>query len=361
MLFIPSFLVVGMKTIDEVKKEILTFLDINNLNNLAIIADNDEDGLTAALQTKQFFVLKGVNAKVFFYDHSKKDSSVFTKQLFELNPDKLLFLDLNEGFVFDIITDLKLDFEFVVVDHHRGAELENIKQNHLIIKPTMFSEVESSKYPTSKMAHDLFEGTDWVCLIGLIGDFAFDKWEDFLNESIKKYDLTKEEFFYIANIVGCIISQYQDLIPELFEFLQTVKKPQDLVDSKFVGFKKEFDNIVLEEKEKFKTTAEKFEDIGLVIFETRKGFSSKFSTILSSLNSNTMFFIYSKDAEYIKGSLRRQDFKVDCNEVLKYCIKDVKDANGGGHIPAGGCKFPVTYLDEFKKRLVEFMKMQNTN
>ena len=50
-----------MKSIDEVKTQILDFLDLENLERLAIIADNDEDGLTAALQTKSFFVRKGIS------------------------------------------------------------------------------------------------------------------------------------------------------------------------------------------------------------------------------------------------------------------------------------------------------------
>ena len=48
-----------MKTIKAVKDEILNFLDIEKLEKLAIIADNDEDGLTAALQTKKFFTKQG--------------------------------------------------------------------------------------------------------------------------------------------------------------------------------------------------------------------------------------------------------------------------------------------------------------
>ena len=50
-------------------KKIMDFLDLEKGKRIAVISDNDADGITAAAQMKIFLDSKKVESMVFFYDH----------------------------------------------------------------------------------------------------------------------------------------------------------------------------------------------------------------------------------------------------------------------------------------------------
>jgi single-stranded DNA-specific DHH superfamily exonuclease len=81
-----------MDSIDLVKRKIDTFLEVSPGKKIAIISDNDEDGLTAAVQATLFFEAAGVETEVFFYDHTLRQASFFGD--FNRNTfDATVFLD----------------------------------------------------------------------------------------------------------------------------------------------------------------------------------------------------------------------------------------------------------------------------
>ena len=340
----PLFLT-SLKKIDD-------FLLINSLKRVAIVADNDQDGLTAAVQMKLFFDSKKIDSRVFFYDHYTKRFNFPKDFFFDFNPEKTIFLDLNEGFISDILTDIGTKAgPCLVIDHHQSSLITNAPFRMVVIKPHSFSSVEPSRYPASKMVHDLFNGKDWICSIGVIGDFAHEQWSDFLLQVSKKYHLPLKKLHELDDIVACITSQYPEKINSLFEFLCKAKKPDELLKSEYVVFKNLFEARLKILRDLFYTDAEYYPDCELYFFKSDNRFSGKLSNNISKENPAKVVIIFEQPGEYIKCSIRRQDFKVNCGELARSGLIGIPNSNGGGHIPAAGATFPAEYLEQFKKQV----------
>ena len=102
------------------QKKVLDFLALGETKRIAVIADNDQDGLTAAVQMKKFLDSKRIDTQVFFYDHYSREISPSANSLFEFSPEKTIFLDLNESFISDSLRQIgKSTGPFVVIDHHQ--------------------------------------------------------------------------------------------------------------------------------------------------------------------------------------------------------------------------------------------------
>jgi nanoRNase/pAp phosphatase (c-di-AMP/oligoRNAs hydrolase) len=333
-------------------KKISDFLSIDVLKRVAIIADNDQDGLTAAVQMKLFFDSKKVESKVFFYDHYTKRFNFPKDFFFDFNPEKTIFLDLNEGFISDILTDIGTKAgPCLIIDHHQSSLITNAPFRMVIIKPHSFSSVEPSRYPASKMVNDLFNGKDWICSIGVIGDFAHEQWSDFLNSVSKKYHLSLNKLHELDDIVACITSQYPEKINSLFEFLCKAKHPNELLKSEYVIFKNLFEARLKILKEMFYSDAEYFPDCELYFFKSDNRFAGKLSNNISKENPTKVVIIFEQPEDKIKCSIRRQDFKVNCGELAKAGLVGIPDSSGGGHIPAAGASFPADHLEQFKKQV----------
>ncbi|MEI7961679.1 MAG: DHH family phosphoesterase [archaeon] len=308
--------------------------------------------MTAAVQMKLFLDKNKVNSMIFFYDHYTKGFSYPKQSFLQFSPEKTIFLDLSDGFVSEIIADLgNATGPFLDIDHHQRDVVRGNAFKSIVIKPSSFSEIEPSKYPTSKMVFDLFGGRDWICSIGVIGDFAMDTWGDFLKKTATKHKLAPKKLATLAEIVECITSQYSEKINSLAEFLISVKSPKLLLTSEYVGLKKLFDARLKLLKEKFYKENECYDDAQLCFFKSDNRFSGKLSTIISTDLPNKTIIIFEQPGDSIKCSIRRQDFNVNCGNLARAGVKDIPQANGGGHIPAAGAHFPPQYLDQFKKNV----------
>ncbi|MDD3083464.1 MAG: hypothetical protein PHP82_00385 [Candidatus ainarchaeum sp.] len=344
-----------MQNIKLVKKKLFDFLDLDNIKKVAIISDNDEDGLTAAVNGKLFFESNGKEVMVFFYDHSNRNSESFVKPFNLFKPDKTLFFDLNENFVFDIVQDINnVITDFVVIDHHQGTELVNISQNYLVIKPNDFSNIESSKYPASKMVFDLFGGKKWVAGIGVIGDFSFNQWDNFINDICNNF--SKKELFEITEICSCIVSMHEKKIKELFDFLCKINNPKKILKSDFAKLNKNFQNLLNHEIKNLEKKGEFFDYVDLIFFETKPRLPSKLSTLFSSKNHKKTFIVYCFEKNFVKCSFRRQDFNVNCDELAKFSINGFDDSSAGGHFPASAARFPKKHFNKFKKNVIKYLE-----
>jgi len=340
-----SLFLTSLKKIDD-------FLSIDSLKRVAIVSDNDQDGLTAAVQMKLFFNSKKVESKVFFYDHYTKRFSFPLDFFFEFNPEKTIFLDLNEGFVSDILADIGTKAgPCLIIDHHQSSLVTSAPFRMVIIKPHSFSSVEPSRYPASKMVHDLFGGKDWVCSIGVIGDFAHEQWSDFLNTVSKKYHLPQKKLYELDDILACITSQYPEKINSLFEFLCKAKHPNELLKSEYVVFKNLFEARLKILRDVFYSDAEYYPDSELYFFKSDNRFAGKLSNNISKELPAKVVIIFEQPADKIKCSIRRQDFKINCGELAKAGLVNIPNSSGGGHIPAAGATFPLEYLEQFKKQV----------
>jgi single-stranded DNA-specific DHH superfamily exonuclease len=345
-----------MEDINIVRKKLFDFLDLKNSKKIAIISDNDEDGITAAINGRLFFENLGKEVKVFFYDHSDRNSDSFVTPFNNFQPDKTLFFDLNENFVFDIIQDIDVVLkDFVVIDHHAGIELVNISQNYMVIKPKDFSKIEPSKYPASKMVFDLFGGREWIACIGIIGDSCHKQWSDFIKKTSEKI-ISKKKLFELTEICSCVVSMHEKKIYDLFDFLCKIDSPKKLFESEFTELNEDFQKLLNSETKRLETDGKFFNNVDLVFFETKKRLPSKMSNIFSARETNKTFIIYTLKQDFVKCSLRRGDFKVDCNKLANYAINGFEKSSGGGHIPASAARFPKKHFEKFKQRVVDYLE-----
>ncbi len=229
---VKSVPVKELSLLESTKNKINAFLDINSVKRIAVVSDNDQDGLTASVQMKKFLDSKKIENKIFFYDHYSKSLNISVNEFIKFAPERTIFLDLSDGLISDALLQIgKHTAPFLVIDHHQSEVIRNNSFRCLVIKPVTFSKVTPSKYPTSKMVCDLFYCADWVASIGIIGDFAFEEWNDFLVKVEKKYNLKREQLNDLDEIVGCVSSQYPEKMMGLFDFICSAKGPKDLLNS----------------------------------------------------------------------------------------------------------------------------------
>ncbi len=345
-----------MKSIALVKREVFDFLAIEPGMNVAIVCDNDEDGLTAAVQTKLFLDMNGANSKVFFYDHNMKQARFFD-DFNRTQFDRTVFLDLNESFISDVLESVGANTgKFLIIDHHQTLPLNFSQTEYFSIKPWDFSKVTPSHYPTSKMVYDIFGGIDWICAIGVIGDYAFKEWSSFIKQVIKGHTLSEKELHELAGIVGCITAFHSRKITDLFEFLCSSKSPRDLFTSWFADLKKEFDLALEEERKRFYKEATFVEDANVYFFETKPNFRSKLSNLISKELPASTIIIFEDQGVNFGASFRRSDFKIDCGQLASFAVKEAKHGRGGGHIPAAAATFQRTYLTRLKEKVLTYIR-----
>lgn len=333
-------------------QKILQFLGLEKGKRIAIISDNDADGVTAAVQMKSFLDSRHVEAMIFFYDHYAKSFSYPKQTFLQFSPEKTVFLDLSDGFVSDVVAELGNSIgPFVVIDHHQRDVVRGNAFKSIVIKPGSFSQVEPSKYPTSRMVYDLFGGKDWICAIGVVGDFAMDAWKDFLKKTQNKYKLSSKKFAALTAITECVTSQYSEKINAFAEFLAVSATPKALLSSEYLGLKKLFEARLRVLREAFYKEAQCFDDVAVCFYKSDNRFSGKLSTIISQEVTNKTIIIYEQPADLVKCSIRRQDMSVNCANLAKAGVSGIPDSNGGGHIPAAGAHFPPEYLEQFKKNI----------
>ncbi len=350
------------RTTSKIRKKILEFVDFENTEKIMLFSDNDEDGLTSAIQLKKFLEKNGKETKIVFYDHRTglgKDS----KKFFQFKPEKIFFTDLADDFIRDIIKTLdskkKFQTRFVSIDHHqRNGSLEK-EYDCLVIKPDSISKKHASKYPASKMVNDIFGGDEWIALIGLIGDSSEKEWPSFFKKTLKKYSISEKKFYELTEIVTCIVSQHKNLLNDLLEFLSKEKEPKKLFKTVFAGLKKDFSKKVNKEIARFEKEKEHYPELKLSFFKTNHGFTSILSNILSSKNKREITIVYSIAGQFVNASIRNPLFEknnIDCNDIARKSVKDFEKSAGGGHAPAAGARFPKKHLEDFKKNVLEYLK-----
>lgn len=341
----------------KLKEEALKFLNFENNKKFLILTDDDEDGLTSALNVKKFIEKSNANAEVLFNEKrnlepgTKKESEVFKEKFDLVKPDIIIFLDLNEDLAYKNLEFISEEIPVLIIDHHPSPVEIKIKNKLLVLKPT-FSEIAPSQYSTTKIVYDIFGGDKFAVCVGLIGDSAFGEWKDFIEITAKENNTTVEKLTSISDIIKLNYSLKGDKL-ELFNFVYNngIKK---IIGSIYEEKAKDLIEHLKKEVERYNYDKEYSGDIGLAFFKTEKGFASKLSNDLSKLHTETIV-VYTID-DYVKGSVRRNDYKVNCGELIKYAMKNSKLGNGGGHIPAGGFACPNEYFEEFKKRAKEYVK-----
>ena len=367
----------------EINQELLgrvrsEFIDGNLKDkNICIIHDTDCDGLTSAfLITK---VLESVGAKPKLYiTETSRDKFLDSENMNKIREDNINFI-----FVADIGlkgSNLMFQYEelrsegvkFMIFDHHEySSELSN--KDSVYIHPITLVGKEQAAYCTSKLVYDSLyaenniadlKDYDWVYCTGMLGDMAFMDFKDEVLNIINKYEdnpveINKTMEYYNTKIGKCIgmdiaRSINQEAVHEVYKLLSNSKTPDELIGALSEDGKiSEAYHVVNYYLENFESMAEVTGDIIWVEIKEEYKLNSHISTLISQSKPDHTFITYQKIGNVYGLSARRQDMTYSMRDLISKCILGLRNANGGGHIPAAGGRVAVEDFETFKGRVLK--------
>lgn len=257
----------------------------------------------------------------------------------------------------------------LILDHHMlKADLNSGKT--LMIKPQFISEIEPSRYCASKLAYDLFsEFTElsdlsWICAVGIIGDYGYSQWKQFVDNAAKKHNLKKgkdiwhSELADIMELINGVEAADVSKIPKVFRLFYSARSPKAVLKSGLGVYRKKLDKELSYWMEKTLKEAERDKKLHLLFYtiKPRADIKSKFVNTLSrKFPKTTVVIIQDSGKPMLRVSARRQDFRVKCNELMQASLKGLKNASGGGHIPAAAGHFQRKDLGRFRQNLESYL------
>ena len=137
-----------------------------------------------------------------------------------------------------------------------------------------------------------------------------------------------------------------------FKILQSINSLKDL------NKLNKYDRIVGKEIKKltkqYKTKKQKIGKINFYYFKPKYPIKSSIINEISYAHSKQTYIFATPTAsnkKTISISARNQTKKIDMAQLLKAGIKNLKNANAGGHIPAAGATIQSKDLNQFKQNL----------
>ncbi|MBW2987438.1 DHH family phosphoesterase [Candidatus Woesearchaeota archaeon] len=338
-------------------------------DKIAIFYDNDPDGVcSGVLLYKALKNLLGCEPVIFEcapHDETSYYDEIIVR-LKRKNVNKIFILDLVVESRHEVMKKLEEFAELVIIDHHPLEK--NISSDRTIfIKPELYViGINPTRYCTTKQVFDLLSHVidiskyEWLAVMGIIGDYAYDSWQDFMEHCFRKYDVKEEPDIYqtmfgkatrYLNYVRTIdnkevkeVAEYLLKIEDFgtaFSILERYKKIEDEINKFIDGYEKFSE----EYPEK---------DLLIVHVQTAYKINSSVATQLSRKRfPRKVVITYFFTDGHVWVSARRQDGKADMGKLLRKCIEGFEEANAGGHVPAAGCSILKEDWPEFKKRLIE--------
>jgi oligoribonuclease NrnB/cAMP/cGMP phosphodiesterase (DHH superfamily) len=312
-------------------KKAVDFLKKNGNKKTIIIYDTDGDGIgAAAILTKTFkklfrktpkaipanHELLYINENMFQYIKNKKFEMVITVDI----P-----ADENPKFILELAKKTKV----LVIDHHQVRKNLNKIKNITHINPCLWK-----------------------------------PWKDFMKRIYRKYPMLKNKLKLLNDIItsGYLYSRtkYSKIG---YDACLEASSPIDILKAKTPSSKKlkKIYNSVEREinltMKDWKKNAEIIENKKLIILKLNTKFSinSPISNKISLEKLNYTVIVFKINGKMINVSLRRQDKKVNCGELAHLSTKYLKNANGGGHIPAAGAHIMAKDWNKFRNKIVNLL------
>ncbi|OGI12271.1 hypothetical protein A3K64_03020 [Candidatus Micrarchaeota archaeon RBG_16_36_9] len=345
---------------------------IKNINEKTmIIFDNDGDGIgSAAIFAKTF---KTIFGKYPEFALKTDDYSFISEKIFRKRKklDFIVTMDIPFDEKPEYILKFAKKSKVLIIDHHQVHENMNRYTNIVHINPEFFkTEIPSYKYCVSKLVYDIIskicniESLDWLAGIGILNDKCEDVWKEFMENIYKKYNITQAELKIVNDIITSGY-HYSGLkgASKGYEACLEAKSPRDILESKTINSKrlkkfydaieKEINNILLSWRKK----AEIFNDKKLIILKINSKFllNSPISTSISMEKPDYTVVVAGKRGNAMHISLRRQDKKINCGKLAADATNNLKNAKGGGHVPAAGASIMSKDWEIFRKRVLEML------
>ncbi|MBW3011170.1 hypothetical protein KY326_03055 [Candidatus Woesearchaeota archaeon] len=352
------------------------FLDfiksLSEKDNIAIYHDTDPDGICAG--TLMFNALEKLGLKTAIFegfDHGDPNmvEDVLMK-VKESDINVIMFLDLLADRHPEKIKEVEKYAHVILIDHH-PIENDVSSEKTIFIKPQIFVKgIIPSRYCTTKLVYDFMSKLvdlsdfDWLCGVGIIADFAFDAWPEFLDGLYEKYNIEKKKN-HIDSRFGTLVKLI--VAANTISFDEVEKAAVKVVESKTMDEAieklKEY-NIVEEEIQRImdnpKEGAEEFPDKNMAIINIKSKYyiNSIIATRISLTYPDKIFFVVQadkSDPERFAVSGRCQSKRVHLGRLMRDAIQGFEEASAGGHAPASGANLKKSDYEEFKKRIIEFV------
>ncbi len=332
-------------------------------SRVAILHDTDPDGVCSAVIAAKA-VEKITGNKIKLRVHQPDRMGDITEETIE----KLKENNINVL----ITTDKPVDYrpigvlivekfaKVLIIDHHK--KYTNINNENICLLKL------NSYYPSSKIVFDYFSKyvnlyeSDWIAAVGLISDYAFKEWKDFLDKIFKKYKIEKTNDIFTNELgeIGSIIKYSEvysmDKVKEIYDVIYNAKYPRDVHDSNLKKYYTDVKKEVKKTIDNFNKKKEVYEDLDWYEVKSKFPLTSILSTIISSKQPERTLAV----AQIFNGraniSIRRQDRTIAVNELMENGVLGFENAGGGGHKAAAGAVFDSEDYKEFKKRVLNDYK-----
>ncbi|MCK4550616.1 MAG: DHH family phosphoesterase [Candidatus Aenigmarchaeota archaeon] len=346
-------------------KKFLDFVqNIKKEDLIAILYHTDADGVCSSVITAKSLELLGIKP-VFVFTQGAGNITITEKtikQLAKKNITKVIILDLAVDSDPKPIKKIEEFAELLVVDHHIISNDLNSKRT-IMIKSQNISNIDPSQYCASKLIYDLFlqikdiSAFNWISAIGIIGDFGIKTWKSFL-DSVAQSNPEKLKILFEAEelVTYAHMCDGEKGIEKAYQSLYSAKNPDDVVENlKEYGAVRTEIGYFVENSEKL---GEFRESIGLFYYEITPKYNikSKVSNILSTKKyaGNTVIVVQ-LDKKKATISARNQAGKMSMDALMRECTKGLKEANGGGHVPAAGGAIRREDVVAFKEKIADYL------
>lgn len=348
--------------------------ELTSEDNIGLMHDTDPDGITAAVIVAKSLEKKGLKIKSFLLqDHSSNRSITndFLEKLSKENITKLICVDIA---LEDFVDANKIKIPVLVIDHHQSKN-QNSFDNYCVYKPSIVQdELSDDEVCAANLSYKLFEtivnvkDLDWVVSVGIIGDYTFKQEKEFLKKIFEKYNIKEEENIFDSKIglavqhitfANCMRSD--EAIHKALKAVMTANNIDETIENlkDFEVVDKEIKRAVSEFEEKKEKICE---DLFLYVYSSPYKINSPVSTIISANNFNKTVLTLQEIDDVYKISARRQDKTINMGTLLNKATKYMKNANGGGHVPAAGGQILKSDLDTFINKLkITYKELKEEN
>ncbi len=347
-----------------------------------VIYDSDGDGIGAAVilakTLKRLFrkLPKAIaNHHDLFNITVKNNYGVISKQ----KANRIIIVDISVDENPEYVLKLAKKHKVLIIDHHQIHKNLNKFKNIIHVNPFFWkSKIRPSKYASSKIVFDIcskttnIEDLDWLAGLGIINDCVGAAWKEFLDKIYKKYPSLKGKNLYsFDNKLGYInhlitSGYYHSGVKggEIgYETYLKSESPLDIIKLKTASarkLRKMYDEVEGEIQDTIKNWRKKakiIENKKLIILELNTKFSIKspISTKISMIVPNYTVIVARKRDNKTHISFRRNDGKINCSELAIMTTKNLKNASGGGHIPAAGAVIMTKDWNKFKDNVIRFL------
>ncbi len=323
------------------------FIDkISSKDKVAVIFDNDADGLCSGAIMYSFCEKKDADVKGFPFT---RGSSTINKDILK-DFNKIVITDIGPGLIKDFLEELK-EKKILYVDHHpKDFEIpdEVLEYRSLADKGNYF--------PSSRSAYEITGEKEWLGVIGTICDYGHKYPEniqfinDFLGEEKLEFEEFEEKFVYV---LSNFLLYFNDKPLEAFEILKKIESYKEIKNLEKYSrpVQKEINKILRD----FENEIEKIGKINYFFFEPKFNVKSVVTSMISSKNSDEVFiFAVPSSKDKISISARHQNGKINMANLLKECTKDFEWKTAGGHKQASGASILKKDLEKFKENLKKY-------